>query len=54
MDWIALKKAKSKNLYLVTIWLEIPNTYGSIPHKLITFAFHRYGVLPKWIHLIET
>ena len=54
MDWIALKKAKSKNLYLVTIWLEIPNTYGSIPHKLIIFAFHRYGVPPKWIHLIET
>ena len=52
--WAALKEAKSKNLSLATIWLDIANAYGSIPHKLIIFALHRYGVSPKWIHLIET
>ena len=47
-------EAKSKNLSYATIWLDIANAYGSIPHKLIIFALHRYGVSPKWIHLIET
>ena len=54
MVWAALKEAKSKNLYLATIWPDIANAYGSMPHKLIIFALHRYGVSPKWIHLIET
>ena len=54
MVWAALKEAKSKNLSLATIWLDTANAYGSIPHKLIIFALHRYGVSPKWIHLIET
>ena len=54
MVWAALKEAKSKNLSLATIWLDIANAYGSIPHKLIIFALHWYGVSPKWIHLIET
>ena len=54
MVWAALKEAKSKNLSLATIWLDIANAYGSIPHKLITFALFWYGISPKWIHLIET
>ena len=54
MVWAALKEAKSKNLSLATIWLDIANAYGSIPHKLIIFALFQYGVSPKWIHLIET
>ena len=54
MVWAALKKAKSKNLSLATIWLGNANAYGSIPHKVIIFALRRYGVSPKWIYLIET
>ena len=54
MVWATLKEAKSKNLFLATIWLDIANVYGSIPYTLIIFALHRYGVSPKWIHLIET
>ena len=54
MVWAALKEAKSKNLSLATIWLDIANAYGSIQHKLIIFALFRYGVSPKWIHLIKT
>ena len=54
MVWAALKETKSKNLSLASIWLDIVNTYGSIQHKLIIFALHRYGVSLKWIHLIKT
>ena len=54
MVWTALKEAESKNLSLSTIWLDIANAYGSIPHKLIIFALRRFGVSPKWIHLIKT
>ena len=53
MVWAALKEAKCKNLSLATIWLDIANAYGSMPHKLIIFALFQYGVSPKWIHLIE-
>ena len=38
------KFAKSN---LATIWLEIANACGSIPHKLIVFALRRYGVSPQ-------
>ena len=41
MVWAALKEAKSKNLSLATICLDIANAYRSIPHKLIIFALHR-------------
>ena len=44
MVWNALKDARAQNSNLATIWLDIANAYGSIPHKLIVFAFHRYGV----------
>ena len=30
------------------------NAYGSILHKLIVFALHRYVVFPQRIRLIET
>ena len=32
--WAALIEAKSKKLYLATIWLDIANAYQSILHKL--------------------
>ena len=54
MVWAALKKAKSKNLSLAAICLDIANTYGSIPHKLIIFALFWCGVSPKWIRVIVT
>ena len=47
MVWAALKEAKSKNLSLATICLDISNAYGSIPHKVIIFAVHRYGVFSQ-------
>ena len=43
MVWPALKEAKSKNLSLAKIWLDIANTYGSIQHKLI--ILHSIGTV---------
>ena len=54
MAWHALKEARAQKSNLATIWLDIVNAYGSIPHKLIAFALHRSGVSPQWIRLIET
>ena len=54
MVWYALKETRAQNSNLAIIWLDIANAYGSIPHKLIAFALHRYGVSPQWIRLIET
>ena len=54
MVWHALKEAKVQKSKLAIIWLDIANACGSIPHKLIAFALHRYGVSPQWIRLIET
>ena len=54
MVWHAVKEARAKKANLAVIWLDIGNAYGSIPHKLIVFALHRYGVSPQWIRLIET
>ena len=54
MVWHALKEARAQKSNLAIIWLDIANAYGSIPHKLIAFALHRYGVSPQWIRLIET
>ena len=41
MVWHALKEARTHKSTLATIWLDIANAYGSIPHKLIIFALGR-------------
>ena len=53
MVWEALKDARLKHRDLVTIWLDIANAYGSIPHKLIFLALKRYGIPKKWISIIK-
>ena len=54
MVWDALKDARLNRRDLVSIWLDIANAYGSIPHKLIFFALRRYGIPEKWISIVET
>ena len=54
MVWHALKEGRAQKSHLATIWLDIANAYGSIPHKLTLFALRRYGVFPQWIRLTET
>ena len=51
--WGALKEARASKSSLATVWLDIANAYGSIPHKLIFFALKRYGVSLHWIDLIK-
>ena len=53
MVWSALKDARSDKLDLATIWLDIANAYGSIPHRVIFFALERYGVPQHWISFIK-
>ena len=53
MVWHALKEARTHKSTLATIWLDIANAYGYIPHKLIIFALRRYGFSPQWIRLVE-
>ena len=53
MVWHTLKEARTHNSTLATIWLDIANGYGSIPHKLIIFALCRYDVNQHWIRLVE-
>ena len=53
MVWSALKEAHSSKSDLATIWLDIANAYGSIPHRLIFFALQRYSVPASSISLIK-
>ena len=33
MIWEAIQRAKSENLNLDVIWLDLANAYGSVPHQ---------------------
>ena len=50
--WSALKDTRLRKKSLVSIWLDLANAYGSVPHKLIEFALKRYKVPAKWTKLI--
>ena len=54
MVWSALQKTRSAKENLATVWLDIANAYGTIPHQLIFFALKRYGVTPHCIKLIRS
>ena len=52
-SFYALKEARTQKSTLATIWLDIVNACGSIPHKLIVFALYKHGVSPQWIRLVK-
>ena len=52
MIWAALKDAQSKGRSLSTIWLDLANAYGLVPHMLIIFALRRYKIPEDWITLV--
>ena len=54
MVWEVLKQANQNNKSFATVWLDIANAYGSIPHQLILLALKRYGVSKSCIDLIKT
>ena len=53
MVWQTLKDARLNKGTLSSIWLDIANAYGSVPHKLVFFSLNRYGIPEKWINLIK-
>ena len=53
MAWTALKDSRQKRSSITTIWLDLENAYGSVPHNLIIFSLRRYGVSEKWVSMIK-
>ena len=53
MQWTALKDARQRRSSITTIWLDLENAFGSVPHQLILFALRRYGVPEEWVTLIR-
>lgn len=51
--WSGLKDARKNKKSLSSVWLDIANAYGSIPHRLIFFALERYGIPPSWINIVK-
>ena len=51
--WNTLKDARQRKQSVSSIWLDIQNAYGSLPHKLIFFALERYGVPKHWSNLVK-
>ena len=53
MVWSALQEARTSRGSLATVWLDIANAYGTIPHQLIFFALERYGVSSHCMNVIR-
>ena len=53
MVWDSLKSPRHDKTNLFAILLDVANAYGSVPHRLIYFAFKHYGVSGKWIELVQ-
>jgi len=51
--WEGLKQANTQNRDIATIWLDIADAFGSIPHQLIFLALQRYGISKSWIDIVK-
>ena len=51
--WNALKDARLRKQSVSSIWLDIQNAFGSLPHELIFFALERYGIPKHWSNLVR-
>jgi hypothetical protein len=47
-----LNEARQKHKSLCICWLDLANTFGSVHHNLIGFAFRRYHAPPTFINII--
>ena len=54
MVWASVKDARLNQKDVSTIWLDIANAYGSIPHQLIFLALKRYGVSDHYLSIIKS
>ena len=52
--WAPLKDTRSKGRSLSIIWLDLANSYRSVPQVLILFALRRYKIPEDWITLVIT
>lgn len=44
MIWDLIETAKREKSDLHVVWLDLENAYGSVPHKLITFALELFHI----------
>ena len=51
--WEALTDAKLNKKNIATVWLDLANAYGTIPHQLILFALERYQVHDKLFNIVR-
>ena len=51
--WEALSDAKLNKKNVATVWLDLANAYGTIPHNLILFALDRYQVDNKLFNIVK-
>ena len=51
--WEALSDAKLAKKDLSSVWLDLANAYGSVPHELIFFALKRYGIPDRWFSIVK-
>ena len=49
--WDELKPRKVEKSNITTIWVDIANVYGSVPHELLFFALRRYPIPEQWVYL---
>ena len=52
--WAPLKDTRSKGRSLSIIWLDLANSYRSVPQVLILFALSRYKIPEDWVTLVIT
>ncbi len=42
--WEQIQRAKREKIEFHMVWLDLANTYGSVPHKLVEFALEFFPV----------
>ena len=47
--WDELKSRKAEKSNIATIWLDIANACGSLPHQWLFFTLRLYGILEHWV-----
>ena len=49
--WDELKSRKAEKSNIASIWFDIGNAYGSVPHQVDFFALRQYGIPEHWMSL---
>ena len=54
MIWLTTQEAKRLKFNIAMVWLDLANTYGSVPHWLIRFALEFFHIPEKIIKMVDT